>query len=79
MKKKSNYSKTDYRSIKAIMTLLFILYCTAISATDNFVEKRQQQANVTGQVKSVEGITLPGVNVLVKGTSIGVITDNDGI
>ncbi|MFW6370330.1 MAG: carboxypeptidase-like regulatory domain-containing protein [Bacteroidota bacterium] len=37
------------------------------------------QINVTGQVKSgAEDIALPGVNVVVKGTSTGTITDMDG-
>lgn len=34
--------------------------------------------NVKGQVVDADGYPLPGVNVLVKGTNIGVITDIDG-
>jgi TonB-linked SusC/RagA family outer membrane protein len=38
-----------------------------------------QSRNVTGQVTSLDdGTTLPGVNVLVKGTTIGTVTDADG-
>lgn len=38
-----------------------------------------QQRNVTGQVTSAEdGMTLPGVNVIVKGTNQGTVTDMDG-
>jgi TonB-linked SusC/RagA family outer membrane protein len=38
-----------------------------------------QQRNVTGQVTSAEdGMTLPGVNVIVKGTNQGTVTDIDG-
>jgi TonB-linked SusC/RagA family outer membrane protein len=34
--------------------------------------------NVTGTVTSAEGGLLPGVNILVKGTNIGAVTDVDG-
>lgn len=33
---------------------------------------------VSGQVVSTEGETLPGTNVLVKGTSVGTVTDVNG-
>ena len=36
------------------------------------------QAEVTGTVTSAEGDPLPGVNVIVKGTANGVVTDFDG-
>lgn len=38
----------------------------------------QQGKKVTGVVKNQEGETLPGVNITVKGTTQGVITDIDG-
>lgn len=38
-----------------------------------------QQTTVTGNVKSVSsGESLPGVNVIIKGTSVGVVTDING-
>lgn len=37
-----------------------------------------QPLNIRGQVKSADGATLPGVNVLIKGTNKGVITDING-
>ncbi|HKL67717.1 MAG TPA: carboxypeptidase-like regulatory domain-containing protein, partial [Bacteroidales bacterium] len=38
-----------------------------------------QQITVTGTVTdALEGITLPGVNVLVKGTTMGTSTNADG-
>lgn len=37
-----------------------------------------QQKTITGTVTDEEGITLPGVNVLLKGTSTGTQTDFDG-
>lgn len=35
--------------------------------------------NITGQVKDVNGEPLLGVNVMVKGTSVGTVTDLNGI
>jgi TonB-linked SusC/RagA family outer membrane protein len=38
------------------------------------------QSKVTGKVTSVDdGSTLPGVNVIVKGTTVGSVTDADGV
>jgi TonB-linked SusC/RagA family outer membrane protein len=39
---------------------------------------RAQENAVTGKVTSQEGEALPGVNVLLKGTNEGTITDSDG-
>lgn len=38
----------------------------------------QQQKIVSGKVTDNAGVSLPGVSVIVKGTTTGVITDNDG-
>lgn len=38
----------------------------------------QQKKVVSGTVKDSQGLPLPGVTVVIKGTSKGVITDNDG-
>ena len=37
-----------------------------------------QERTVSGTVTSEEEGTLPGVNILVKGTTIGTVTDIDG-
>ena len=37
-----------------------------------------QQISVTGKVKDKDGQPMPGVNILVEGTTIGVITDVNG-
>lgn len=37
-----------------------------------------QQGSVTGQVKDGAGVPLPGVTIVVKGTTIGTITRSDG-
>ncbi|MFW6290091.1 MAG: SusC/RagA family TonB-linked outer membrane protein, partial [Mariniphaga sp.] len=41
-------------------------------------DQTQQQKEVTGTVTDMEGLPLPGVTVVVKGTSIGTVTDIDG-
>lgn len=38
----------------------------------------QQQVKISGTVFDEAGVTLPGVNVVVKGTTIGIVTDLDG-
>jgi TonB-linked SusC/RagA family outer membrane protein len=38
----------------------------------------QQKKTISGKVSDSSGATLPGVSVIVKGTTIGVITDNNG-
>lgn len=43
--------------------------------SDNFL---QQSRKVTGTVKSETGETLPGVTVVIQGTTIGTVTDMDG-
>lgn len=54
---------------------------TAVSTTSNTVESEPEVAahTVNGRVISTEdGSGLPGVNVIVKGTSVGAATDIDG-
>lgn len=38
----------------------------------------QQQRSVAGQVIDTSGLPLPGVSVVVKGTTVGVVTNSDG-
>lgn len=41
-------------------------------------EQQQQRKEITGSVKDTKGMPLPGVTVVVKGTTTGTITGNDG-
>jgi len=43
-----------------------------------FMGEQQPTKKITGIVTDQSGATLPGVSVVVKGTTAGVITDNDG-
>jgi TonB-dependent starch-binding outer membrane protein SusC len=54
----------------------FLLTCFALAiALSSFAQER----TITGRVTSTEdGSSLPGVNVLVKGTTVGTATDSDG-
>jgi len=38
----------------------------------------EQKKSISGTVKDSKGITLPGVSIVAKGTTIGTITDDDG-
>ena len=57
----------------------FLLLSFMLMLSFAFSESWAQDRTVTGQVTSVEdGSTLPGVNVVIKGTTIGTVTDIDG-
>lgn len=40
---------------------------------------QQTQGSITGKVTDVSGVALPGVSVVIKGTTTGIITDNEGV
>lgn len=53
-----------------LLTMVVSFLCTQVHA---------QERTVTGRVTSSDdGSTLPGVNVLLKGTNVGTVTDSDG-
>lgn len=54
--------------MRSLLTLFLLSFYLSVSA----------QTNITGTVTDNSGIPLPGVNVLVTGTSQGTITDFDG-
>ena len=56
---------------RGIVPLLFLLLFPA------FIDA--QKVTVSGQVKDVQGEPIIGANVVIKGTTIGVITDLDGM
>jgi len=49
-----------------------------ISTNVTLNEQQQPQKKVTGKVTDSSGASLPGVSVVIKGTTSGVVTDNDG-
>lgn len=78
----------DSKSITEVLDLLFkgtdvkyrsfnnnyVLY----TDTENSSESAQQQKSVSGKITDTTGAPLPGVSVVIKGTTSGVITDMDG-
>ncbi len=63
-----NHKQTKQTNMKKITLLLFLFNATFLLA----------QKEISGVVKDKIGSPLPGVNILEKGTSNGVITDLDG-
>lgn len=63
-----------------LSTMGFLSFASTVYANSaSFaVERTEQQMHVSGVVKDSNGEPLPGVNIVVKGTSNGVITDIDG-
>ncbi len=57
-----------YRTLQ-VSVMLLLLACTAVLA---------QQKAVTGTVKDPSGTPMPGVNVVIKGTTVGTVTDVNG-
>jgi len=49
-----------------------------LSPADAVSTSQQQKKTIAGKVTDPTGSTLPGVSVILKGTTIGVITDNNG-
>ena len=59
---------------KHLLFRCVLLLCLSFSALAAWAQER----TVTGKVSSDDGFPLPGVNVVVKGTSNGTITDSNG-
>ena len=57
------------RKLRSTLTLLLVLIAHISFA---------QQKTISGNVSDQDGLPLPGVNVLLKGTSTGTQTDFDG-
>lgn len=70
----------------SVLPILFTLFLLSIpfnsfaknSASDILITGSEFQQKVSGTVVDSDGMPLPGVNVLEKGTSNGVMTDFDG-
>ena len=63
-------------SFKEMENKLILIERTGVPS--NFPASNQQQKSVSGKVTDSSGGSLPGVSVVVKGTTTGVITDMDG-
>ncbi len=56
----------------------YIIITDENGANPIIIGSEQAKKTVTGKVTDASGATLPGVSVIVKGTTLGVITDNNG-
>jgi TonB-dependent starch-binding outer membrane protein SusC len=67
-----------FLSVK-ILTLLLLSVLAFTAGTSTASAADMQQLTISGTVTDTEtGAPMPGVNVLIKGTTIGAITDIDG-
>ncbi len=60
------------------MRILLILMLLGISAMSIESNSSQQQKTIRGKVSDDSGETIPGASVMVKGTTIGTVTNSDG-
>jgi TonB-linked SusC/RagA family outer membrane protein len=59
--------------------IIFVMISVTAADTKGMLETMQQQGKkITGKVSDATGSGLPGVSIVVKGTTIGVISDMDG-
>lgn len=57
---------------------LFKVLLAFIISFSTFFNSKAQNSTISGTVKSAVGELIPGVNIQVKGTSTGTVTDNNG-
>lgn len=56
----------------------YTLMDKVIVLTPRVEKSAKQDLTVTGTVKDIDGSPLPGVNVVIKGSTVGAVTDMDG-
>lgn len=78
--KSTNLSKS-----RIFLTYVLALFCYLLNAPSASAEitplwniKENQQSEITGSVTDDQGVPIPGINVIEKGTSNGAMTDIDG-
>ncbi|MBE9467901.1 MAG: TonB-dependent receptor [Bacteroidetes bacterium] len=74
--------RLKYFSIFTSLVVVFTLFTTTFVFAGNIPNITQnsslQGKKITGQVKDSQGIGIPGVNIIIKGTTIGTASDVDG-
>lgn len=72
-------NKRKYPVILFFIVFIFSALTLSASASDRWSKVEQRMIKVTGTVTSAtDGVPLPGVSIIVKGTSRGTVTDVDG-
>lgn len=72
--KNSKLYKACFLKFIYLSLMLFFLPCSMILAESSV----NKQVNITGKVVDSNNNPLPGISILVKGTTIGTVTDIDG-
>lgn len=69
-----------YQKTIGLIILATFFCCPYLSASDasRFMQTILQEKSITGKVTSMEGEELPGVNVIIKGSTTGTVTDING-
>ena len=58
--------------------VLYLLFSNGFAYTAQAAENQQQTKRIVGTITDQSGNPLPGVSILVKGTTIGIISGSDG-
>ena len=72
-------SKKFYRDIGLFLLTVACLLATTSAGFSSPAIFLAQQTKISGKVTSADGEVLPGVNVIIKGTNEGTVTDADGV
>ena len=79
------YSKTNRRSVQKTTFIQWINRCRPITLALtfailllNFSMVAAQTKTITGTIIDEDGLSIPGANVVIKGTSIGTVSNIDG-
>jgi TonB-dependent starch-binding outer membrane protein SusC len=67
-----------YRDVWLLLLLMTWGVGLARAGNDAGIFPGMQEKTVTGQIKSSDGEALPGVNIVIKGSALGTVTDGDG-
>ena len=79
MKKDKKIEGGHYIKLPLLKMLLIIKLIVVLICVTGLMDSVAQQGNkVTGKVSDKSGASVPGVTVLVKGTTSGIVTDIDG-
>lgn len=83
MKRNCYFRKKHFFQQACVLAFLFMLHAGQASANDSSLNNKtlntiEQEKRVSGKVKDNDGRPIPGVTVVVKGTTIGAITDANG-
>ncbi len=71
------YAK-DHIPCQMNLRLLPIVFFSMVLAFQGFAVPTEQGKVITGRITGSDRLSLPGVNVMIKGTTKGVISDSDG-